>query len=164
MRRILSSLAVLLLAAGSAAPSLAAESFTVLLDQSAAVVLPTGAQSVMVGNPAIADVNMLDAHTAVVLGRGYGVTNLLVIDARGRTLMDRQIVVSAPDVNRVSVFRRSSETLRPDVNNFACSPRCERTPMPGENDIEFNRYNAPYVASSGRASEARANGAAKVGP
>jgi hypothetical protein len=163
MRRIISSLAVLLLAAGSAAPSLAAESFAVPLDQSSVVVLPAGAQSVMIGNPAIADVNMLDTRTAVVLGRGYGITNLLVIDARGRTLMDRQIVVSAPDVNRVNVFRRSSDQ-RPEVTNFTCSPRCERTPLPGETDTEFNHYNPPYTSSNSRATEARANGSAKVGP
>jgi hypothetical protein len=164
MRRIFSSLAALVLALGTAVPSLAAGGLTVPVDQSAAVTLPAGAQSVMIGNPAIADVNMLDTRTAVVLGRGYGVTNLLVIDGRGRTLMDRQIVVSAPDVNRVSVFRRSSDTLRPDVSNFSCSPRCERTPMPGENDVEFNRYNAPYTGASARANEARMSGAAKVGP
>jgi hypothetical protein len=164
MRRTTSALAGLALAAGIAVPSLAAESLAVPLDQSAAISLPARAQSVMVGNPAIADVNVLDSRTAVVLGRGYGVTNLLVVDARGRTLMDRQIVVSAPDVNRVSVFRRSAETQRPDVNNYACSPRCERTPLPGENDVEFNRYNAPYVGAGARVNEARASGAAKVGP
>jgi Flp pilus assembly secretin CpaC len=164
MRRLLSSLAALALAAGVAVPSLAAETFSVPLDQSAVMVLPAGAQSVMIGNPAVADVNMLDTRTAVLLGRGYGVTNLLVIDARGRTLMDRQIVVSSSDVNRVSVFRRSPDSQRPEVSNFSCSPRCERTPMPGETDAEFNRYNAPYTSSSGRAAEARANGAAKVGP
>jgi hypothetical protein len=164
MRRILSSLAVLLLAAGSAVPSLAAESFAVPLDQSAVMVLPRGAQSVMVGNPAIADVNMLDTRTAVLLGRGYGVTNMLVIDARGRTLMDRQIVVSAPDVNRVNVYRRSSESGRAEVTNFTCSPRCERTPLPGEFDADFGHYNPPYTTSSARANEARANGGAKVGP
>lgn len=164
MRRIFSSLAAFVLAVGTAVPSLAAGSFAVPVDQSAVVALPAGAQSVMIGNPAIADVNMLDTRTAVVLGRGYGVTNLLVIDARGRTLMDRQIVVSSPDVNRISIFRRSSDTQRPDVSNFSCSPRCERTPMPGETDTEFSRYNGPYTAASARASEARMSGAAKVGP
>ena len=164
MRRILSSLAALVLAVGTAVPSLAAGTFAVPMDQSAVVALPAGAQSVMIGNPAVADVNMLDTRTAVVLGRGYGVTNLLVIDARGRTLMDRQIVVSAPDVNRISVYRRSSDSQRPEVNNFSCSPRCERTPMPGESETEFSRYNGPFTATSSRANDARATGAAKVGP
>jgi Flp pilus assembly secretin CpaC len=164
MRRLLSSLAALLIAAGTAVPSVAAESFSVPLDQSAVLVLPAGAQSVMIGNPAIADVNMLDTRTAVLLGRGYGVTNLLVIDALGRTLMDRQIVVSGSDVSRVSIFRRSPDSQRPEVSNFSCTPRCERTPLPGETDAEFNRYNAPYSASAGRLAEARANGGAKVGP
>lgn len=165
MRRMFCSLTALVLAAGTAVPSLAAESFSVPMDQSAVLVLPNGAQSVMIGNPAVADVNMLDARTAVVLGRGFGVTNLLVIDARGRTLLDRQIVVSSADVGRINVYRRATESQRPEVSNYTCSPRCERTPMPGETDADFNHYNAPYLASTARSNEARSGaGAAKAGP
>lgn len=124
MRRMISSLAALVLVLGTAAPSLAAESFSVPMDQSAVLALPAGAQSVMIGNPAIADVNMVDTRTAVVLGRGFGVTNLLVIDGRGRTLMDRQIVVSSADANRISVIRGGGQ--RPEVSNYACASRCEQ--------------------------------------
>ena len=84
-------------------------------------------------------------------------TNLLVLDGIGRTLMERQIVVSAADINRVTVFR-GDPTAPGRVDNFACSPRCERTPMPGEPDIEYNRYATGYTGYSSRTSDARSSG------
>jgi len=135
MLRMFSSLAALALVAGTAVPSFAADSFSVPMDQSAVLRLPSGAQSVMIGNPAIADVNMLDTHTAVVLGRGFGVTNLLVIDGRGRTLMDRQIVVSSAGANRISIIRGGAGAQRLEVSNYACASRCEQVSAPGETGV-----------------------------
>ncbi|HEX5379600.1 MAG TPA: pilus assembly protein N-terminal domain-containing protein [Phenylobacterium sp.] len=162
MRPLITSLAALIAVVGSAAPSLAAESFAVPIDQSASIALPRGAQNVMVGNPAIADVNILDARTAVLLGRTYGVTNLLVTDAKGRTIMDRQIVVSSGDAGRITVVRGAA--TGPHAENYACAPRCERAPMPGETDVDYNRYSSAYSGYSGRAAEGRNSGAAKPGP
>ena len=79
-----------------------------------------GTRDVLIGNPAIADVAVLDASKAVVTGRGYGVTNLIVIDQLGRTVKDRQVVVSAPEAGRVSVIRGGR------VDDYACAAGCER--------------------------------------
>lgn len=141
--------------------SAAAGSQTVLIDQSLPLSLPPGAQRVMIGNPAVADINVLDVHTAVLLGRGYGTTNLLILDAHGRTLLERQIVVGAADLNRVSLYRGDGQNPS-RVDNFTCSPRCERTPMPGEVDTEYSRYSAPYNNYASRMSEAKSSGGAGV--
>jgi hypothetical protein len=162
MRRLISSFAVVAAVAATPAPGIAAEAFAVPIDQSASISLPRGAQNVMVGNPAIADVNILDTHTAVLLGRSYGVTNLVVLDVRGRTLLNRDIVVSAADTGRVSIVRGGLTGAR--TENYACSPRCERTPMPGETDLDFNRYAPGYSGYAARATEGRTAGGAKVGP
>ena len=120
MRRLLLALTapLMILTAASAA---AAASLVVPIDQSAAVNLPRGTRDVLIGNPAIADVSVLDSGKAVILGKGYGVTNLVVIDQLGRTVMERQIVVSAPTTGRVSVIRGAR------VDDYACAGGCERT-------------------------------------
>ena len=166
MRRRISSIAATLLLTLAAWPSLAGESLTVAIDQSAPLSLPAGAQKVMIGNPAIADINVLDARTAVLLGRSFGATNVLVLDARGRTLMERQVVVSSPDANRVSVYHSDPMGLYGQkVDNFTCSPRCERTPLPGEQQTDYNRYGESYVAYNARATDARTSGgSAKPAP
>jgi Flp pilus assembly secretin CpaC len=102
-----------------AAQPAAADTLTVRMDQSAALHLPAPARDVVIGNPAIADVNMLDARNLVVLGKSFGVTNLLVMDQAGRTILNRQIVVSAPEPS-MSFYHG------PDVRSYACSDRCER--------------------------------------
>lgn len=155
MRRRLITLAIAAFAAAGLAQGARAESLSVPIDQSARLILPAGAQNVMVGNPAIADVNVLDSHNAVLLGRAYGVTNLLVTDGRGRVLVNRQVVVAAPQTDRVTMFRGTAGPQPPGVVNFACAAeRCERTPMPGENDTDYNRVEKPYVGYADRAASA----------
>ena len=121
MRRLLLSLtaglALLATASQAGAPTL-----SVPIDQSARLLLPPGARDVMIGNPAIADLNVIDGRSVVVLGKGYGVTNLLVIDALGRTVLERQVVVSGPNSGRVSVIRGAK------VDSYACAGGCEKEP------------------------------------
>jgi len=157
--------AVLLIAiaAALAAPvSAIAQTLTVPIDQSAKLVLPRGAKDVMIGNPAIADVTVVDPRNAILIGRGYGVTNLVVMNGAGRVLMDSQVVVSSPDAGRITVARGGVAGAR--VENYTCAPRCERTPMPGEADTFYNAYAAAYQGYAARSLEARNNGAAKTGP
>lgn len=143
MRRLVLSLMIAAVAPASAF----AESLAVNIDQGARVTLSRPAHDVMVGNPAIADVTVLDDRHLMVLGKAYGVTNIMIADNSGRTIFSRQVVVSAPDDNRISVYRG------PDVYNYACSPRCERTPMPGEREQGqgvYSQWAPPYAGYSER--------------
>ena len=120
MRRLLLALTAPLMLLASAPAAHAASTLVVPIDHSAAVSLPRGTRDVLIGNPAIADVSVLDSGKAVILGKGYGVTNLVVVDQLGRTVMERQIVVSAPTTGRVSVIRGAR------VDDYACAGGCER--------------------------------------
>ncbi len=121
MRRLLLALTAPLMVLTSAPTANAAPTLSVPIDQSAALNLPRGTRDVLIGNPAIADVSVLDSGKAVILGKGYGVTNLIVVDQLGRTVLERQIVVSAPTAGRVSVIRGAR------VDDYACAGGCERT-------------------------------------
>ena len=101
-----------------ATPAMAGETLSVRMNQNAAVRLAAPARSVVVGNPAIADVTMLDARSMMVVGKSYGVTNVMVIDAHGRTILDRQVVVTAPD-SAMTYFKGGQ------TQTFACAERCE---------------------------------------
>jgi len=120
MRRIFGLLAAFtaLVIGGSAS----AQGLPVRIDQATRVTLSAPARDVVIGNPSVADVTIIDGRNLLVMGKAYGVTNLVVLDARGRTILDRQIIVSASDEGRVSFYRG------PDVYNYSCAPRCERTP------------------------------------
>jgi hypothetical protein len=136
-----------------------AQSLSVNIDQATRITLSRPAHDVIMGNPMTADVTILDSRHIVLTGKSYGVTNLLINDDAGRPIMNRQVVVSAPDVNRISLYRG------PDVYNFACSPRCERTPMPGERvsgSGVYDQWAPPYLGYTDR-QKTGAQGASQTG-
>ena len=117
MRRLA---ALVLLAA--ALPGMAlAQALSVTIDQAQRITISRPAKDVIVGNPAMVDVAILDEHHLLLTGKAYGVTNLLVTDALGRAILSRQMIVSAPEQNRVSVYRGAN------VTSYACSGKCERS-------------------------------------
>jgi hypothetical protein len=135
MRR--SAIALAALALAVAAPAVA-QTLQVPIDQTTTISLPAAARDVVIGNPTMIDVDLLDARNAVVMGKAYGVTSLQVFDDHGRSIYARQVVVSAADNNRLSVYRGAN------VYNYACSPRCERTAMPGELNTDYSNYAGSY--------------------
>lgn len=101
-----------------ALPALA-EPIQVLMNQAKIVKLARPADTIVIGNPLIADASVQDATTIVLTGKGFGVTNLVILDADGSTIVDEEIVVSRHFANSVRVYRRS------DVQTLSCSPYCE---------------------------------------
>ncbi len=117
----------------------AAQAVTVHIDENTLVNLGAPAGSVVIGNPSIADVSLITPRRVAILGRSYGVTNVIVTDRMGHTILSQQINVAPADVGRVSVYRGTW------VHNFACSPRCERTPMAGEEKTTvYEEFANPY--------------------
>ena len=95
-----------------------ASTMNVEIDRSVRVRLTGGAASVIVGNPQIADVTVVDANTLFITGKGYGVTQVVAVDAIGRTLFQRDIVVTAGSTGSVRVWRGAQAT------EMACGASC----------------------------------------
>lgn len=94
-------------------------SLNVEIDQARRVQLRGPAGSVIVGNPEIADVTVVDANTLYITGKGYGVTEVVAVDTVGRTVFQSQIVVTAGDGGgRVRVWRGATAT------EMACASSC----------------------------------------
>ncbi|MEQ7153758.1 pilus assembly protein N-terminal domain-containing protein [Brevundimonas aurifodinae] len=95
-----------------------AQSLNVEIDRSSRIGLNGSAASVIVGNPAIADVTVVDANTLFVTGKGYGVTEVIAVDAIGRTLFQGEIVVTGGSTGSVRVWRGAQAT------EMACAASC----------------------------------------
>ena len=122
-RLIIRLTALALLAAAVLGAPVAAQALVVPLDHSQRLHLSGAASSVLVGNPQIADVTVVDSHTLYLQGKGYGVTNLVVLDRAGRTLFSQDIIVAAGGAS-VSVYRGGDRT------DFGCTPRCTGSSAP----------------------------------
>jgi Flp pilus assembly secretin CpaC len=113
---VLGSAAILLAPAVGTAQS---ASLNVEIDQARRVQLRGPAGSVIIGNPEIADVTVVDANTLYITGKGYGVTEIVAVDPIGRTVFQSQIVVTAGDgAGRVRVWRGGEAT------EMACASSC----------------------------------------
>jgi hypothetical protein len=95
-----------------------AQSLVVPIDHSTRLNVAGSAASVVVGNPQVADVTVVDSHTVFVSGRGFGETDVVVLDAAGRTLYAGDILVGSPNGGRVTVYRGQART------DMACAPGC----------------------------------------
>ena len=67
----------------------------------------------------IADAAVQDATTIVLTGKGFGVTNLVVLDLDGQPIVDEQVVVSRQSASSVRIYRRAN------VQTLSCTPYCE---------------------------------------
>ncbi|MEX0405560.1 pilus assembly protein N-terminal domain-containing protein [Aquibium sp. LZ166] len=117
--RPLLSVVFLALLTGYAAPARADAGISILMNEAKIVKLARPADTIVVGNPEIADASVQDATTIVLTGKGFGVTNLVVLDMEGAPIVDEQIYVSRQDAKSVRIYRRS------EVQTLSCTPYCE---------------------------------------
>ena len=122
--------AVSALVALSAAAAVQAQSrpLNVEIDHATRVQLRAPAGSVIVANPRIADVTVVDANTLFITGKGYGVTEVVAVDAVGRPLFQIQVVVSAGSAGSVRVWRGAQPTEM--ACGSSCSPSVRAAPAP----------------------------------
>ena len=106
-----------LLLAASAAH--AGAGIDVVMNEAKIVKLAKAADTIVVGNPAIADASVQDATTIVLTAKGFGVTNLVVLDAQGNAIVDEPVRVGRQTASSLRIYRRA------DVQTLSCTPYCE---------------------------------------
>ena len=101
-----------------AASNAASNVVQVVVDQATLVRLDRPAAEIVVGNPSIADVSVQSSQVLVVTGKSFGETNLIVMDADGKVVANRQLIVQEPRTGFVTMYRGSArQTLH-------CAPYC----------------------------------------
>lgn len=104
----------------------------VVVDQAKLVKVPDQVATIVVGNPLIADVSLQSGGAMVVTGKGYGSTNMIVMDRAGEILEERSIVVEGPTEKLVTVFRGLER------ETYSCTPVCQRSVTLGDGATYFN--------------------------
>ncbi|MEI2735844.1 MAG: pilus assembly protein N-terminal domain-containing protein [Rhodoblastus sp.] len=115
---------------GSIAAHADAGGIVVSLDRARIVKVPAGTQTLIIGNPLVADVTMLKGNgSMVVSGRSFGTTNLISLDSSGNAIDETTIKVIASNQSLV-VLRGTSQ------ESYSCNPRCAPTVALGD-DTKF---------------------------
>ena len=113
------------------------------LDRTSVIRLPASASAVVVGNPSIADIAVHSTDTLLVLGRSYGSTNILAMDALGRIITDTTVHVGASrGRSNVRVFQGANSR-----KTYACEPDCLPAPQLGDDAEHFGNFRpaAPQI-------------------
>ncbi|GLS42152.1 hypothetical protein GCM10007884_01370 [Methylobacterium brachythecii] len=117
-------------AAGGLADS---DVISVMVDNAKVVRLPEQTATVVVGNPAIADVTSRPGGVAILTGKSLGTTNLIALDSKGTLITEASITVQAPMTSIVSVQRGVAGR-----NSYICAPRCQPAAVLGDNKDWFD--------------------------
>ena len=150
MRNVLfaASLAFALPAPASAA------GIALAMDEVRTVSFTVPVATVYVGNPSIADINMIDARHAFVIGKAFGNTNIVALDGDGKQVFDTQIAVLASAANASSTLVLNRGVQR---STYSCTAgHCEATPEPGDGKDTFEAINSQLASHSAAAKSAAA--------
>jgi Flp pilus assembly secretin CpaC len=114
--------------------------------------LPDRAAAVIIGNPLVADVSLTAGGAiGVVTPKGYGVTNVVVLDHDGVVLMEKPIVVTSQPGKVVFVYRAASRTT------YGCDPDCSARVNLGDDPDVFDKVLGETVSRTTQALTAGAN-------
>ena len=134
-------------------PAFAAEAqLNIVLDQATLMRLPEKVSSIVIGNPLIADVAVQSGGLVVVTGKGYGATNLIVLDRAGTVLMERQVVVRGATDHTMTVYRGAER------ETHSCTPNCERRITLGDSLGYFTAVSGQTDARNAQSSIAGTKG------
>ena len=113
------SAGILIAAVAAAGHAQAGAGIEVEMNQAKIVRLAQRADTIIIGNPAIADASVQDSSTIVLTGKGFGVTNLVILDIDGNPIVDEQVTVVRQTASSVRIYRRA------DIQTLSCTPYCE---------------------------------------
>ena len=71
----------------------------------------------------------------VLTGKGFGVTNLVVLDREGSPIIDEQLTVVRQSATTVRIYRRAQ------VQTMSCTPYCESSFKSDAEKISENEMN-----------------------
>jgi hypothetical protein len=102
------------------------------MDEARVIAFSRPVQTVFVGNPTVADVNMIDSRHAFIMGKAFGVTNLIALDSNGNPVASRHVTVLGGST--LVTLNRG-----PDQFTYACATaRCEHARVPGDPKVPYD--------------------------
>ena len=124
------------------------DDIVVKYDQSQLLSLPRPAAEIIIGNPVIADITVQSGNLLVITGKSFGITNMIVLDAKREVIFERRILVKRDDVKVVNLQRGA---LR---QTFNCTPQCNPTVTIGDDQAYFDSMLKAAEKKSGLSDKA----------
>ncbi|MEO1328032.1 MAG: pilus assembly protein N-terminal domain-containing protein [Pseudomonadota bacterium] len=125
------------------------ECMVVIIDHLKQVRIDEPVKTLLIGNPAIADVNLIGETHAVITARAVGSTNIFFLDGDNEPIAQYRVYVREGDARRV-MLRRGPDQLA----QYQCSPRCERTLSQSDSAKQFAEQTSKMQGAASLATDA----------
>jgi hypothetical protein len=124
----------------------------VTYDQSQLLTLPRPAAEIIIGNPLIADVSVQSGNLLVVTGKSFGITNIIILDAKRDVIFEKRLLVKREEARVLNLQRG---TLRQTYN---CTPQCNPTVTVGDEQAYFDAIARAAEKKNGMSEKAADSG------
>jgi len=131
MRQSVIAGVALFLMASAVTAAFAKDPIAITIDRAKVMRLSAPADTVIIGNPGIADATIHDKMTLILTGKMTGTTNLVILDAKGNPIADEVLSVAKMSDGLVSVQRAANRL------SFSCTPDCNPTIEVGDQKEQF---------------------------
>ncbi len=135
-----------------ASRAMADEMIVVHLDEARIIKLPDRTTTVVIGNPLIADISVQSGGLAVLTGKSYGATNVIIMDKGGAVLAEHDVEVQGSDDKIVVVYRGGAR------ETYSCTPECSARIALGDDTKFFTDTLSRMTARNGQSLTAGAGG------
>ena len=95
------------------------------LDHARILRLDHAVSKVIIGNDQIADATVADPRTIVLTGKGFGTTNLVLLDSEGNAIVDERVIVTLDEAKTIRLYRQTDRSV------MSCAPNCEAKTVGG---------------------------------
>jgi Flp pilus assembly secretin CpaC len=144
LRQATRSLTLLGIICSTPCAAVPTETLIVQIDQARPVKVPPGTQTLIIGNPMIADITLLkQGGVMIVTGKGFGETNFIALDGSGNPVAESMIQVVSS--GGTLVVQRGLER-----QSYSCAPRCQPTLRLGDDAKYFSEVSAQVQAHNGQ--------------
>jgi hypothetical protein len=127
---------------------------SVVMDEVRVISFKRPVSTLFVGNPVIADATVIDPYHAFILGKSFGVTNLIALSAQSQQISNQQITVYGRSGGVVTLNKGAQQF------SYACTTaHCETNPRPGDNKTDFDENEGAVTSHQEQGVKAASVGA-----
>ena len=111
----------------------------VSIDETAPFSFDEDVATIAITNPMIADATIHNGRNVLVVGRTFGVTNIIALNAAGQPIGIKRVRVTSPGPSGSLTLVLGNQPW-----TYSCAPDCRRMLLPGEDHAAFERMQKEY--------------------
>lgn len=133
-----------------------AETLRIEVNKASILKLTQAPTTIIIGNPALADVTPQENNILVLVGKASGRTNIIILDENGDIMHNYDIAVQEEQSGNLTLYKAGKQW------SYSCAPYCERVVNPNDDVKAFAGNLAQVMAKMGQMSNAADEASAAI--